>query len=435
MRILVSDSDQSHANSMKAIIEAECPSATVTTYIEAFSTSVTYALANNFDIISRSTTGLTDNRNEGAGDTAWEGSEYTEPKYDDAEYSNNRYGSGTLRVGAVHSFGDNNNNEENEFPSYLDVICAVAGTDCNYGAGLEVITDDTNSSNACARVAGVIAQIMTDNPTWNFHDARQAIRQTCSNYSTGWVKETGFGTMDKTAAKAVTTLDMDPPTRVSAVQDSDNQTLTFSWKKSKMSGASATVITRYDSEPSRDDVPTKYDANILYNGALETYEWDYSKTDLSGTYYFAFQTYGSYSPIESFVLFSYDIETENLRRYIHTTMRDDELLRSILDKSATPYGVYVENTKQRPSVPYITHRLGSSSGYLVIDQYILITCYGDVAESALNRVRTLFDKQRITLSDVMALLIKWDWSSGELFDQELKTNYIQDRYKCVVIRR
>jgi len=37
MNILVSDIEQPHANSMKVIIEAECPTATVTTRLEDLS--------------------------------------------------------------------------------------------------------------------------------------------------------------------------------------------------------------------------------------------------------------------------------------------------------------------------------------------------------------------------------------------------------------
>jgi len=295
MKVLVADAGAGHAATMTAIIQAECPTATIEDTSSGIAAAIIYAIENGFDIISSSLTGLTDARNEGGGDTAWAGG-------GDGEYGTSTYGSSTYinRVGIVHSFGDGTNTEFTE-PSRLDIICAVAHEDGSHGAGLEIQTDDSSTSAATARVAGVIAQILVDNPTWNFHDARQAIRQTCSNYSTGWVKETGYGTMDKTAAKAVTSLEPMSPTRIS-VSNSSN-VLTLSWVNPKDSANASTVISIYDEEPASDVEPVGfYDST----GTSDT-ETIYGK---AGTYYIVFQgknSNGDYSQVESF-----DYETVTL---------------------------------------------------------------------------------------------------------------------------
>lgn len=300
MQILISDVNESHANACKSRIEEECPTAIVTTRLESLSASVTYAIANGYEIISRSTTGLSDSTNENEGDTAWAGGEFSE--FSD-EFSD-EFGE-LIKVGIVHAHGSNSHIRLSQ-PSGLDIICAVGAGDGDgnnrnsYGPGLEFFNDEeTTESYATARIAGIIGQLMIDHPTWNFHDARAALRQTASFYSTGWVEDGGYGAVNKTLANAVSTLAMFSPTRTTVVQDSDAQTLTFTWRNALQSGITSSIIARYVSSPDRDAIPTQGNALILYNGLLETYEYDYSNTFL-GTFYFVFHTAGSYSLIESF---------------------------------------------------------------------------------------------------------------------------------------
>ena len=300
IKVLVSDIVDTHAAAMQAIIEAECPDAYVEIKYSDLDVAVTYAIANDFDIISRSTTGLDDDRNEDEGDTAWEGDTV------DGGFSSG-FSSGfekekVVKVGIVHAFGNDGTAEEIDDPSRLDVICSVAKEGGDYGAGLEILTDDSTTSSAVARVAGVIAQIMTNNPSWNFHDARQAIRQTCDNYSTGWVAATGYGVMDKTAAKAVTSLDQMSPTRISGTNDGN--AITVSWTNPKNTDWASTLIALFDSDPDRDAEPTGfYDST----GTSSSHTF-YGK---AGTYYLAFMakdSSGNYSPIESFDLVELTLE-------------------------------------------------------------------------------------------------------------------------------
>ena len=307
MKILVSDVEQNHADTCKSKIEEECPTASVTTRIESLSASVTWALANRVDIISRSTTGLSDSRNENEGDTAWEGAEVEGEFSDEFSWEFDR--SGTFRVGIVHALGSNSHILDTD-PSRLDVISACSAgdgagnCDASYGAGLEFFSDEeTTQSYSTARIAGIIGQIMLDNPSWNFHDARQALRQTASFYSTGWVADGGYGAIDKTAAKALTTSQLKTfsPTRPAYTQDGAE--IVFSWVANWQIKASNPVMARFDSSPSYDDIPAA--KNIIFDAAGS--QFIYNHTSEIGTFYFIFMTRdddGNYSKIDTFDIYA-----------------------------------------------------------------------------------------------------------------------------------
>lgn len=277
MKILVSDVDQSHGNTCKSKVETECPTADVVVRLESLSSSITWAKNNSVDIVSRSTTGLSDSRNE------YEGQ--------DAEDNG---------IGVVHALGSNSHVRDTN-PSDLDLISAVSGGSGNtiqasYGPGLEYFNpDESTQSYSTARTAGIIAQLMIDNPTWNFHDARQALRQTAHLYSTGRIEDGGYGSQDKTAAGNVATLDLSSPIRKSFSSEDDNVNVLFSWKNNPQSDFNNTVIAMFDSEPTRDQAP----GQIIYEGTAEEYNYT---SNVTGNKWFAFYTRDSsnnYSKIEN----------------------------------------------------------------------------------------------------------------------------------------
>ena len=304
MKILVSDTEQSHANACKAIIEAECPTATVTTRIETLATSVNYALFTNIDIISRSTTGLSDSRNENEGDTAWEGGVDVPSGWTGFSSAfSSAFGMGECgdSVGIVHALGSDSHVRDTD-PSRLDIISACSAgdgsgnCDASYGTGLEFFHDEeTTQSYATARIAGIIGQMMIDHPTWNFHDCRMALRQTASLYATAWVEDGGYGYVDKTAANAVTDLGISSPTRKSYTNS--DSSLVLEWVENPQSIFSSTVIAVYDTEPSRTDEPDT--ANIIYNGTDETYTYSHSFNSNKWIVYYSKNSDGSYSLIEN----------------------------------------------------------------------------------------------------------------------------------------
>jgi len=206
MKILISDTDSGHANSLVPYIEAYHDTADITIRIEDLSASVTYAIANDFPIICRAITGLSDSRISGAGMDAWAGG-----------------------VGIVHAHGANTHTYQAD-PSAVGVICAVGhgdGTPGNfgsYGPGLEFFAEENTQSETTAMLTGMIAELMTQRNEWDFHAARQALRQTASNWSfgdpeDGRVDDGGWGLVDFAAAQAVTFLErylyFDEPANIS----------------------------------------------------------------------------------------------------------------------------------------------------------------------------------------------------------------------------
>ncbi len=187
MNILISDSVQWHAETCSTYIKTYCPTANITIRYETLSSSVTYAIANDIDIISRSAGGLSDNSQiTGAIAYVTGGS-----------------------IGIVHAHGENTHIEYGN-PSYLGYIVAVgAGTNGinteSYGAGLEwFVNGEIYESWATAISAGMIGQLMIGH-SWTFNQARQALRQTASNWETGWIPDGGFGYVDYNAADSLET--------------------------------------------------------------------------------------------------------------------------------------------------------------------------------------------------------------------------------------
>ncbi len=286
MKILVSDVNQTHADANKAKVEAECPTATVTTRIETLAASVIFAIANGYAIISRSTTGLSDSRNENEGDTAWTGGEVNSAF---SSAFSSAFGGGSIQVGIVHSLGSNSHVRDTD-PSRLDIISAISAgdgsgnCDASYGPGLEFFHDDESTqSYSTARIAGIIGQLIVDHPSWSFHDARQALRQTASNYASGWLEDGGYGYVDKTAATAVGSLDLSSSIRKDYT--SVDGEVDFSWVSNPQSDFHNTIIAMFDSEPNRNDTPSA--VQIIYEGVLEVFSFSHA---LIGARWFVFYT-------------------------------------------------------------------------------------------------------------------------------------------------
>lgn len=194
MKILISDVDSGHANSLIPYIEAAHPAADITIHLDSLANSIPYAITNDFPVICRATTGLSDSRIAGEGMTAW-----------------------ASEIGIVHAHGANTHDLLSN-PSAVGVICAVGcgnTTPTNtgsYGPGLEFFVDAVNQSYATASMAGMIAELMAQHSEWDFHDARQALRQTASNYvfgdpDDGHVDDGGWGLVDFNAADELIFLD------------------------------------------------------------------------------------------------------------------------------------------------------------------------------------------------------------------------------------
>jgi len=187
MNILISDSNQSHAETCSTYVQTYCPTANITIRLESLSSSVTWAIDNDINIISRSLTGMSDSY-QALGAQAYADS----------------------GLGIVMAHGANTHTEYGN-PSYLGYIvtvgCGTSGINTgSYGYGLEMFVDGiVYESWATASVAGMIGQLMI-NHSWTFNQARQALRQTASNWTTGWEIDGGFGYVDYASADVLETV-------------------------------------------------------------------------------------------------------------------------------------------------------------------------------------------------------------------------------------
>lgn len=176
-KVICSGVDQSHEESMKAIIEAIYPSAQVTIRIEDISASVIYAKENGYGVICRATTGLSDSRIATSGD--------------EAEKWN---------IIVIHAHGSNDYIELSD-PSYVGSIWAVRNATGSYGAGVEfTIPDVANESDATSTMAGYVSKFM-DSYVTTVANLRTLFRDTASN---GGVHQNanGYGTVDWIAVES-----------------------------------------------------------------------------------------------------------------------------------------------------------------------------------------------------------------------------------------
>jgi len=154
---------------------------------------------------------------------------------------------------------------------------------------LEFRTYDSGSlSSATARTAGIIAYLM-ENASFNYWDARAAIRENSSQFNT-WDKNIGFGYVDITAAKAennAALLALQPPIVESVeVNYITSATLTIEFEHFHQTRWDSTKFVYFTSEPAPTAAPGDADGEIcdVTNAATTTCTW---ANALPGTYYIA----------------------------------------------------------------------------------------------------------------------------------------------------
>jgi len=100
--------------------------------------------------------------------------------------------------------------------------------------------------------------------------------------------------------------------------------------------------------------------------------------------------------------------------------------------SAAPYGVYFRNPPADidfESYSIITFFVNSMAGRFPRDIYFNITAWGNNFEAILNRCYELLHNANLAdLDDYKKLMIKWDNSGPELYSDELRIYFQQQRY-------
>jgi hypothetical protein len=194
-------------------------------------------------------------------------------------------------------------------PRLFSAVTVGVGTLTNrlsFGPGLEffdspaprgpgVMTQATQM-DAAGVVAGKLAQVLDANPRYNLWDARQHLRQSASNYRTGWIEDGGYGRPPEQPAKIVE-LDLAPPLEIQAARSAGGDSVGFSWQNFLQTGFAETVIQRQN-------------GRTIYHGAGTNYVW---RSDVNGEEVFRFFTRdkaGRLSRPEAYTV----VRVENLHR-------------------------------------------------------------------------------------------------------------------------
>ena len=148
-------------------------------------------------------------------------------------------------IPVVHAHGSNSNNELVNPPRLFSAI-TVGGEDpddndlddeTSYGDGLEIDAIAYDESTAQSYTTPTIAATLVKayENTNNWWDARALVRQSASNYQSGWIPETGFGYYES-GASIVTNVELQPPLDITV--NADN----IEWRNFKTSNWTNTVI-------------------------------------------------------------------------------------------------------------------------------------------------------------------------------------------------
>jgi hypothetical protein len=144
----------------------------------------------------------------------------------------------------------------------------------SFGPGLEcfdtpaargAIPTEPAQHDAAAVVAGKLAQILDAYPSYNSWDARQHLRQSSSNYASGWVEDGGYGRPPAHPAR-IELLDPAPPLEIAAQKSPDAKSVTFSWENFLETGFAETLITRKDGRTIYRGTGTNFVWNSVLNG-------------------------------------------------------------------------------------------------------------------------------------------------------------------------
>ena len=214
MKILIASvsPDGGDGVNVQAQVLAYCPTATTQiVYYNNMSDAVAYAIANGFNGIARNN-----------GDF---GSSYAQAAIAKA-------------AGVWISWAHGANSHIYEaLPNKLvdNAIGVGKGTNgvnaYSYGPSLDFFVNGAaNESQACGAVAGRIAQILLDNPTWTFEQARYFLRKNSSNFP-NLETDGGYGAVNLGALQYQFVPYWTPnvPTGLAGVRSSNNTSIALSW--------------------------------------------------------------------------------------------------------------------------------------------------------------------------------------------------------------
>jgi hypothetical protein len=209
---------------------------------------------------------------------------------------------GTAVDCGIMPFAPHGNNNSQRFPEGLGLQAAVAvagGTTRNlnsYGPGLEFIDalalgvgskthEIAVQSYANQRTASRFAKILDAHPDYNIWDARQHLRQSASNWATGWNETNGYGRPNENAR--IGPLEPGPPVAFKVERSRDRHSVKFTWRNFLQTDFEATVIARKD-------------GRVIYDGTGRSFVWMCDVTGDEVFTYWSRNKSGKTSRIESY---------------------------------------------------------------------------------------------------------------------------------------
>lgn len=88
-----------------------------------------------------------------------------------------------------------------------------------------------------------------------------------------------------------------------------------------------------------------------------------------------------------------------LDEYIHTTLRDDTTMNTLLNKTVTPFGIYRDYAPDKPVFPLVTWEYSTGSEFLIETRRVIFTIYARDIEPIMKQIRALFHQKQICVSD------------------------------------
>lgn len=105
------------------------------------------------------------------------------------------------------------------------------GVEFTIANGYKSLPDTVSTSGVTSDFAGFFAALKLNHPTWNWQDIKAAVRQTSSNWATGYNPTTyGYGTLDYDSANALnstSSLYLQPPVMQASSPGTNRFTLTL----------------------------------------------------------------------------------------------------------------------------------------------------------------------------------------------------------------
>lgn len=259
MKVIVSDTQLSHGNTMKSLIQSWVPDATIDVRVESIESSLNYAIINGYHIINRSTSGLSDSRIETVGDVAYSSS-----------------------IQVVHALGSNSYFFSTN-PTKIGSIIVARTVNTSYGNGVEFTTTESNQSNSTAIICGMISKIVHE-ISCSFDEARQRLRESCNNWNSGWNYLTGYGIPNFNQAYS-SSAQYELATITKIIAQSWFYKSIFSWESLLNKNH---VIVIFNNKPNLDTPISS--GSLIYAGMDTNYLYN---NNLDGDYYYGFYNSGS----------------------------------------------------------------------------------------------------------------------------------------------